>query len=199
MQPHLQEQQESREERGEMGEWPERHLFKEAYFLLLSSCLWAGLGWRETTGEHGEERCYHWLYQSKANLRALTVGDSDTKSFKVVNSQATSWVCGHVSCGMPVYSVAKSSPTLCNPMDCSTPGFSVPHRFPEFAQKLHWVSDAIRPSRPLPFCLHFSPVSGSFLVSWLFISGGQKWPVYQQIISYLQVKYPHGPTHSLNP
>ena len=78
MQPHLQEEQESREERGEMGEWPERHLFKEAYFLLLSSCLWAGLGWRETTGEHGEERCYHWLYQSKANLRALTVGDSDT-------------------------------------------------------------------------------------------------------------------------
>ena len=31
-------------------------------------------------------------------------------------------------------SVAKACPTLCNPMDCSTPGFPVPHYLPEFAQ-----------------------------------------------------------------
>ena len=41
-------------------------------------------------------------------------------------------------------SVAQSCPTLCNPMDCSTPGFSVHHQFPELAQThVHWVSDAI--------------------------------------------------------
>ena len=35
-------------------------------------------------------------------------------------------------------------------MDCSTPGFPVLHYFPEFTQTLvHWVSDAIQPSRPL--------------------------------------------------
>ena len=40
------------------------------------------------------------------------------------------------------YSVAQSCPTFCDPMDCSTPGFPVLHRLPEFAQT-HWVDDAI--------------------------------------------------------
>ena len=48
-------------------------------------------------------------------------------------------------------SVAKSCPTLCDPMDCSTPGFPILHHLPEFAQiHVHWVSDAIQPSHPLP-------------------------------------------------
>ena len=39
---------------------------------------------------------------------------------------------------------------LCDPMDCSTPGFPVHHHLPEFAQPhVHWVSDAIQPSHPL--------------------------------------------------
>ena len=47
-------------------------------------------------------------------------------------------------------SVAHSFLTLCDPMDCSTPGFSVLHRLPEFAQThVHWVSYATQPSRPL--------------------------------------------------
>ena len=47
-------------------------------------------------------------------------------------------------------SVAQSCPTLCDPMDCSTPGFPVLHYLPEFAQThVHWVSDAIQPSPPL--------------------------------------------------
>ena len=50
-------------------------------------------------------------------------------------------------------SVTKSCPTLCNPMDCSTPGFAVPHYLPEFAQiHVHWVNDTIQPSH-LPFLL----------------------------------------------
>ena len=37
----------------------------------------------------------------------------------------------------------KFCPTLCNPMDCSTPGFSGLHYLPEFAQThVHWVGDA---------------------------------------------------------
>ena len=40
--------------------------------------------------------------------------------------------------------VAKSCPTLCNPMDCSMPGFPVLHYLLEFAQThVHWVYDAI--------------------------------------------------------
>ena len=47
-------------------------------------------------------------------------------------------------------SVAQSCPTLCNPMDCSMPGFPVLHHLPELAQtRVHRVSDAIQPSRPL--------------------------------------------------
>ena len=40
---------------------------------------------------------------------------------------------------------------FCNSMDCSTPGFPVLHHLPEFAQThVHWVSDTIQPSHPLP-------------------------------------------------
>ena len=40
-------------------------------------------------------------------------------------------------------SVAKSCPTLCNPMDCSMPGFPVHHQLPELTQThVHWVNDA---------------------------------------------------------
>ena len=47
-------------------------------------------------------------------------------------------------------SVAQSCPTLCNPMNCSTPSLPVHHQLPEFTQThAHQVSDAIQPSHPL--------------------------------------------------
>ena len=46
--------------------------------------------------------------------------------------------------------VTKLCPTLCNPVDCSTPGFLVLHYLPEFAQtRVRWVNDAIQPSLSL--------------------------------------------------
>ena len=46
-------------------------------------------------------------------------------------------------------SVAQSCPTLCNPMNHSTPGLPVHHYFPEFTQPhVHRVRDAIQPSHP---------------------------------------------------
>ena len=51
---------------------------------------------------------------------------------------------------VPFSSVAQSCPTLCDPMNCSTPGFPVHHQLPEFTQThVHWVSDAIQSSHPL--------------------------------------------------
>ena len=48
------------------------------------------------------------------------------------------------SCCLYCCSLAKLCPTLCDPMDCSTPGFPVLNCLLEFAQTLvHWVSDAI--------------------------------------------------------
>ena len=74
-------------------------------------------------------------------------------------------------------SVTKLCPTLCSPIDCSTPGFPVLYYLPEFAQThVHWVGDAIQPSQPLlspsPDALSF-PALGSFPVNPLFKSGGQ--------------------------
>ena len=46
-------------------------------------------------------------------------------------------------------SVAQSCPTLCDPMNRSTPGLPVHHHLPEFTQThVHWVHDAIQPSHP---------------------------------------------------
>ena len=47
-------------------------------------------------------------------------------------------------------SVAQSCPTLCDPMDCSTPCLPVHHQLPEFTQThVHQIGDAIQPSHPL--------------------------------------------------
>ena len=64
-------------------------------------------------------------------------------------------------------SVAQSCPTLCYPLDCSTPGLPVHHQLPEFTQThVHWVGDAIQPSHPLsspsPPALNLSQHQGLF-------------------------------------
>ena len=57
-------------------------------------------------------------------------------------------------------SVTHSCLTLCDLMDCSTPGLPVHHQLPELAQTpVHRVGDAIQPSRPLS-----SPSLPAFLV-----------------------------------
>ena len=67
-------------------------------------------------------------------------------------------------------SVTQLCPTLCDPMDWSTPGFPVHHHLPDFAQThVHWVSDAIQPSHPLsppsPSALNLSQHQG--LYQWV--------------------------------
>ena len=47
-------------------------------------------------------------------------------------------------------SVAQLCLTLCDPVDCSTPGLPVHHQLPEFAQThVHRIGDATQPSHPL--------------------------------------------------
>ena len=76
-------------------------------------------------------------------------------------------------------SVAQSCPTLCDPMDCNTPGFPVHHHLPEFAQThAHWVGDAIQPSHPLsspsPPTFNLSQYQGLF--QW--VSSSHQGPKY---------------------
>jgi len=65
-------------------------------------------------------------------------------------------------------------PTLCNPMDCSTPGLPVHHQLPELTQThIYLVGDALFPFAPFSSCLQSFPASGSFPMRQFFPSGGQ--------------------------
>ena len=58
----------------------------------------------------------------------------------------------HLACSVQFSSVAQSCPTLCDSMNCSTPGLPVHHPLLEFTQThVHWVGDAIQPSHPLSY------------------------------------------------
>ena len=64
-------------------------------------------------------------------------------------------------------SVTKLFLTLCDPMNCSTPGFPVLHHLPELARNhVHWIGDAIQPSHPLsppsPLAFNLSHHKGLF-------------------------------------
>ena len=75
-----------------------------------------------------------------------------------------------------ISSVTQLCPSLCNPVDCSMPGFPVHHQFLELTQThVHWVSDAIKSPHPLssPSPSAFN-LSQSLQMSQLLTSGGQR-------------------------
>ena len=72
--------------------------------------------------------------------------------------------------------------TLCDPIDCSTPGFPVYHQLPEFTQTpVHWVGDAIQPSHPLS-----SPSSPAFNLSQH--QGLFKWVTSSHQVATVKIK-----------
>ena len=88
---------------------------------------------------------------------------TETGSSLVVTWGGVGWRWGVMGC----CSVSHSCPTLCDPMDFSTPGFPVFYHFPKLAQThVHWVSDAIQPPYPLlapsPFVYNLSQHQGLF-------------------------------------
>ena len=73
--------------------------------------------------------------------------------------------------------------TLCNPMDCSMPGFPVRHQLPELAQTLvHQVSNTIQPSHPLFPLLLLSSVFPSIRVFSNELVLCIRWPKYWSFI-----------------
>ena len=74
-------------------------------------------------------------------------------------------------------SIIQLCPTLCDPMDCSTPGLPVLHHLLELAQTLcplSWLCHpTISSSVVSSSCFQSFPASGSFLMSQLFASDGQ--------------------------
>ena len=76
-------------------------------------------------------------------------------------------------------SVAQSCPTLCNPMNCSTPGLPVHHHLPEFSQThSHCVGNAIQPSHPLSSPSPPAPIPLSIRVFSNESTLRMTWPKY---------------------
>ena len=114
--------------------------------------------------------CLCWV---PVKMRAL--GRTGLKLFPVFNSK-WKWFRQKL---ILFISVAQSCPTLCKPLDCSTPGFPVHHQLLELAQThVHQVSDAIQPSHLL-----LSPSPPAFNLSSIRIFSsesvlGIRWPNY---------------------
>ena len=76
-------------------------------------------------------------------------------------------------------SVAQSCPTLCNPMNRSTPGLLVHHHLLEFTQThVHQVGDAIQPSHPLSSLSPPAPIPPSIRVFSNESTLHMRWPKY---------------------
>ena len=97
---------------------------------LQCSCL-------ENPGDRGAWwAAIYGIAQSRTRLKWLSSSSSNEDLLKT-------W---HVKSrvGTQFSSVTQSCPTLCDPMNCSTPGLPVHHQLPEFTQThVHWVGDAI--------------------------------------------------------
>ena len=75
--------------------------------------------------------------------------------------------------------VTQLCPTLCNPMNHSTPGLPVNHQLPEFTQThVHQDGDAIQPSHPLSSLLLLPPIPPSIRVFSNKSTLRIRWPKY---------------------
>ena len=172
------------------------------FWLLLKTWLQriVSLPWDK---QYNREQCelgwivaclISWLYQEIApaifffNFHLFYLGALDiVAACRIVlascrtlyySAQTLVVVHGLSSSGCCCCSVAQSCPTLCDPMDCSTPDFPCPSPYPRICSNLCPLSRWCHPiisSSVVPFSsgLQSFPTSTSFLMSQLFTSGGQ--------------------------
>ena len=129
----------------------------------------AGKDWRQEEKGTTEDEMVGWHHRLDEHEfeQAPGVGDGQGNlACSVVHGVTKSWTwLKRLSTHIHIYymymnqfsSVTQSCLTLCDPMDCSTPGFPVHHQLLELAQThVHQVGDAIQPLHPLssyPFLL----------------------------------------------
>ena len=128
---------------------------------IVSSCLWPHVFSLLGSSVHEFSRQEHW-----SGLPFPPPGDLPNPGIKPP-SLASPALAGHPFTSQSVSLVVQLCPTLCDPMDCSTPGLPVHHQLLELAQTpVHWVSEAIQPSHPLsspsPPALNLSQHQGLF-------------------------------------
>ena len=121
----------------------------------------------------GESLCAWWHCRTSGLVLDCLIQTHCMRKIKSVSH----WVC--------CCSITKSRLTLCNPMDCSTPGFPVVHCLLEFAQThVHWVDNAIQPSHPL------SPSSPDFNLSQ-YQGFSQRVSFSHQVTKVLELQLQH--------
>ena len=151
------------------------HAHGQIFKILFLGCLWGFF--KDIFHYHGSQHRLHmawcllyWtMYDTflspastcpRQTLPAVSLAPLMTFLFllplQITQTQFSLWIIGNTwernNNPIPVQfsSVAQSCPTLCNPVNLSTPGLPVHQQLPEFTQThVHWVSDAIQPSHPL--------------------------------------------------
>ena len=116
--------------------------FKYLLFLNLAIHIYFHLGFLNTN----KPQCL--IHAQKGYLAHVIQSERNSASFPVKSLDV------HISIFSSFLfqfsSIAQSCPAPCDPMDCSMPGFPVPHQVPELVQTyLHRVGDAIQPNHPL--------------------------------------------------
>ena len=117
------------------------------------------------------------LAENEEELKSLLmkVKEESEKAGLKLNIQKTKIMASGPISSVQFSSVAQSSLTLCDPMNCSTPGLPVHHQFPEFTQThINRVGDPIQPSHPLlpPFPPASNPSQHQSLFQWVNSSHG---------------------------
>ena len=141
---------------------------------------WLSAG-AEPKGPHGVQWTPTWASLMYGSLRVIELlhgialqEQRSSKHHAICVTHLGNHLTSLLPCSVGQFSsVAQSCPTLCDPMDCSTPGLPVHHQLPEFTQThVHRVGDAIQPSHHLssPSLAFNFPASGSFPMSQLFTS-----------------------------
>ena len=119
-------------------EYPLRQISDQLGPEVIFKCFSSSLFLRSLPKWMGLEYISYGSSEISANLsiQPPVVVDSSVKHFQFSSVQFSS--------------VTQSCPTLCDPMNCSTPGLPVHHQLLEFTQThVHRVSDAFQPSHPL--------------------------------------------------
>ena len=114
---------------------------------LLFYCIYRsslGIPWQSSGLDYTLSLLWAMVQSLIKELRSHKLGSKTNKQIQISLSY------DGVHHKVQLSSVSQSCPTLCDPMNCSTPDLLVHHQLPEFTQThVHQVSDAIQPSHPL--------------------------------------------------